>query len=62
MSDLPFVLRAFRMATHADRPRSTDVLTCDDPLPASLEVNAFGYVVEHGTRVTEIKKETTDDN
>jgi hypothetical protein len=38
-----------------------DFLTCEDELPAEVVVFANG-AIERGTRITDVKHETTDDN
>mgnify|MGYP000051762934 FL=1 len=42
--------------------RDSDCPTMDDPLPAVVETSTGGYVLSRSTRVTEVKRETTDDN
>jgi hypothetical protein len=52
---LPFLLQHPDGATN---PEWRDEITCDDPLPAIVEPRAY---LARGTRITEIKQETLDD-
>lgn len=62
MSGRPFVLH---VAKPSNAPRATlvrDLLTTEDPLPAALEIGAGAYMRLRKTRVTDVRRETTDDN
>jgi hypothetical protein len=62
MSKTPFVLRAIRPPrsmwdlSHGDAP------SVEDPLPAPVDIDAIGYARSRRTLVTDVKRETTDDN
>jgi hypothetical protein len=61
MRDVPFI---FHVAP--PRPASTndslvDLPTSDDPLPAALEIDGSRLLRARQTRITEVERETTDD-
>lgn len=59
---IPTVLRAVLSTSGAVHlPRMT-TLTSEDPLPAVVDIDSGDYLLSHGTRLTEIGRETTDDN
>lgn len=41
---------------------SPNGITTEDPLPHALELTGDGCVLSRGTYVTEVARETTDDN
>jgi hypothetical protein len=54
----PFIHR------YATRPVNTshhDECTTEEPLPATVEEMANGVILAAATRITEVKRETTDD-
>jgi len=62
MGDVPFVLRNAVQFTVATELVEKQLSVTEDPLPASLDVDTTGRVWCRGTRVTDVHRETTDDN
>jgi hypothetical protein len=62
MSNLPFILHAAKLCDPVGDPFSGDFPANEDPLPVTLEIGAAGYLLSHGTRITDVRRETTDDN
>ncbi|MDP3607794.1 MAG: hypothetical protein Q8R74_01820 [Methylophilus sp.] len=64
MTLLPLVMRKNQKLSnhHKFLIAQQDELTIDEPLPAILDLKEGGYKVERSTRVTEVNRETTDDN
>lgn len=60
MNQVPFILQLCESSTAIERP-GIDVITSEDPLPATLEYTADKYVLARGTLFTDVKHETTDD-
>ncbi len=56
----PFLMRVCMNGVGGEEHRETDI-TADERLPCVVEVNS-GTLVQSGTRLTEVKRETTDDN
>lgn len=54
---VPLVLRVTGVQAVAVRGRSSD----EDSLPTVVELDNDGLLLSHGTRVTEVRSETTDD-
>lgn len=42
--------------------RDSDCPTMEDPLPATIETSGGGYALSRASRLTEVQRETTDDN
>ncbi len=61
MVELPFVLRASQLSSATEEAPGRDELTSEDPLPAALEIDAAGYILGFDTKLTEVRRETTDD-
>jgi hypothetical protein len=57
---LPFVILATGL-TSPPKP-SCDSFTTEDPLPSVVKLAEDGYVLSTTTRLTEVSRETTDDN
>lgn len=64
MTLLPLVMRKNQKLSnqHKFLIAQQDELTIDEPFPAILDLNVGGYKVERSTRMTEVNRETTDDN
>lgn len=62
MSILPFIFRATRLSDGTAGVFPKDIPATDDPLPAALEICSQGNVLSNETRLTEVRRETTDDN
>jgi hypothetical protein len=62
MSNFPFVLRTTRPSAETAETPGRDVPATEDFLPSALESDASGYVSARATRITEVNRETTDDN
>jgi hypothetical protein len=62
MPNLPFVFRAARPLASAGETPERDALAIEDSLSAVLENDVAGHVLARSTRVTEVTRETTDDN
>lgn len=56
----PLLLRVGIHEVGGEERREPDI-TADERLPCVVEVNS-GMVMHNGTRLTEVKRETTDDN
>lgn len=61
MKHEPFLLKLGGKPDERE-PGKDSVITSEDPLPAIAEVRGGGFPLNNGTRVTEVKHETTDDN
>jgi hypothetical protein len=61
MRKLPFLFNSAE-PVEARLGACRDVLSGDDPLPAVVEILPNGRVLTNGTRVTDVRHETTDDN
>jgi hypothetical protein len=61
-SPIPTVLRAVLSFSGTVRLPRMSTLASEDPLPSVVDINSGGYVLSHGTRLTEVGRETTDDN
>jgi len=62
MNDLPFVLQRGQLSAVVGAGLGRDVPTSEDPLPATVSIDATGYASERMTRKTAVAPETTDDN
>lgn len=61
MTFLPFIISVSGQPIGSPASSFSE-LTVEDPLPSVLMLSTDGYVLSHGTRVTEVNQETTDDN
>lgn len=61
MSHLPFVLLNSEPSPETKEGPGRDVPTSEDPLPAVVETDGDGFILARETRITEVKRETTDD-
>lgn len=61
MKFLPFVISVSSQPINSPTSPYGE-FTLEDPLPSVLELSRDGNVLSHGTRLTEVNRETTDDN
>ena len=62
MLAVPLVLHIGRFFPVTDATPGRDLPASQDPLPAALGNDAAGYVLSRETRVTEVRRETTEEN
>ena len=62
MSTIPFILHAAKLRERTGTAFSGDIPTSEEALPAIVETGLPGYLLSRETRVTEVRRETTDDN
>jgi len=60
MASIPFMFRVGMFESERNAQRDS-FATLEEPLPTVVEVDTGGFV-HAGTRVTEVKRETTDDS
>ena len=60
-SPVPYLLRFATMCSPGAMPNG-GVITTEDPFPAVVEIDSNGLAVGRGTRITDVKQETLDDN
>jgi hypothetical protein len=56
----PFVIK--EAGINSLRGTTCNEQTADDPMPSVLDTSAEGYVLSGATRLTEVGRESTDDN
>lgn len=59
---VPILLHIGQFFPVTDGRFGRDLPTSQDPLPAALGHDADGYILSRETYVTDVKRETTDDN
>lgn len=62
MSTIPFILHTAKLRERTGAAFSGDIPTSEEPLPAILETGPSGCLLSRETRLTEVRRETTDDN
>ena len=62
MSSLPLILRAAKLREPTNSAFTIDTPTSEEPLAATLETGPSGYILARETKLTEVGRETTDDN
>lgn len=59
---LPFLIGLLSSKNSVSPSLAPCYLTMEEPLPAVIAVTSDGYVTSQSTRMTEVARETTDDN
>ncbi len=59
---LPFVFLKAKPSNKSNEARGIDLPVSEDPLPTVVKINKVGSNLSRDTHLTEVSRETTDDN